>query len=100
MQVKLDDFTAVKKDIDVMVDDLLKQKDQEIKHKDMCLEELSTKERETAQAEREKEDTTAHLAELEQASKTLAEEIAALEKEISEMQTAMQRAGEDRELHN
>jgi len=41
-RVKLDAFTRVKKAIDDMVAQLLKEKEDEIKHKDWCVDEFNT----------------------------------------------------------
>ena len=41
MQVKLDAFEKVKQAFDDMVSALLKEKADEIKHKDLCVEELN-----------------------------------------------------------
>merc|ERR1711865_926213 len=44
MRVKLDAFTRVKKAIDDMVAQLTKEKEDEIKHKDFCVDEFNTNE--------------------------------------------------------
>ena len=46
-QVKLDAFTRVKKAIDDMIVQLLKEKEDEIKHKDFCTDDLNIKKVET-----------------------------------------------------
>merc|ERR1719335_2003495 len=45
VQARLDAFTKVKKSISDMVDKLIKEKEDEIKHKDFCIEELNNNER-------------------------------------------------------
>merc|ERR1719439_265368 len=47
VRVRLDAFTRVKKAIDDMVSQLLKEKEDEIKHKDFCVEEFNTNELQT-----------------------------------------------------
>ena len=42
VQVRLDAFTRVKKAIDDMIAQLLKEKEDEIKHKDFCVDEVNT----------------------------------------------------------
>merc|ERR1719515_583982 len=54
VRVRLDAFTRVKKAIDDMVAQLLKEKEDEIKHKDFCVEEFNTNELQTEKKEREK----------------------------------------------
>merc|ERR1719198_2389615 len=76
-KVKLDSFTRVKKAIDDMVAELMKQK-----------------------KERTKSDLEAKIDDLKMTIKTLTEEIDTLKSEISEMQVQLKRAGEDREKQN
>merc|ERR1712039_1075902 len=99
-QVKLDAFTRVKKAIDDMVAQLLKEKEDEIKHKDFCTDEFNTNQLQTEKKEREKKDLIAKIEDLEMTIKTLTEEIEKLKGEIAEMQVQLKRAGEDREKEN
>merc|ERR1719412_1096956 len=85
-QVKLDAFVRVKKAIDDMIAQLLREKDDEIKHKDFCVDELHTNELQTENKEREKSDLLAKIADLELTIKQLTEAIDALQAEIKEMQ--------------
>merc|ERR1712226_712824 len=55
-KVRLDAFTRVKKAIDDMVAQLLKEKEDEIKHKDFCVDEFNTNQLPPAKKEREKQD--------------------------------------------
>jgi len=100
VRVRLDAFTRVKKAIDDMVAQLLKEKEDEIKHKDFCVDEFNTNEMQTEKKDREKADLIAKIEDLELTIKTLTEEIDTLMSEISEMQVQMKRAGEDREKEN
>merc|ERR1712048_260456 len=99
-RVRLDAFTKVKKAIDDMVAQLLKEKADEIKHKDFCVEEFNTNQLQTEKKEREKKDLIALIEDLELTIKTLTSEIDTLKSEIAEMQVQMKRAGEDREKQN
>merc|ERR1719420_2007434 len=99
-KVRLDAFTRVKKAIDDMVAQLLKEKEDEIKHKDFCVDEFNTNELQTEKKDREKEDLIALIEDLELTIKTLTSEIDTLKSEVSEMQVQMKRAGEDREKQN
>merc|ERR1719164_153307 len=65
MRVRLDAFEKVKKAIDDMVAQLLKEKEDEIKHKDFCVEEFNTNQLQTEKKEREKQDLTAKIEDLE-----------------------------------
>jgi len=99
-KVKLDSFTRVKKAIDDMVAELMKQKEDEIKHKDFCTDEFNTNQLQTEKKERTKSDLEAKIEDLKMTIKTLTEEIDTLKSEISEMQVQLKRAGEDREKQN
>merc|ERR1712066_360574 len=89
-----------KKAIDDMIAELLKEKEDEIKHKDFCVEEFNTNELQTQKKEQEKADLIAKIEDLEMTIKALTEAIAKLKAEIAEMQVQMKRAGEDREKEN
>jgi len=99
-KVRLDAFTKVKKAIDDMVAQLLKEKEDEIKHKDFCVEEFNSNQLQTERKDREKEDLIAKIEDLELTIKTLSTEIDTLKSEVAEMQVQMKRAGEDREKEN
>ena len=99
-RVKLDAFTRVKKAIDDMVAQLLKEKADEIKHKDFCVDEFNTNQLQTEKKEREKKDLIALIADLEAQIDGLAKAIDTLKSEIAEMQVQLKRAGEDREKQN
>merc|ERR1719343_1758264 len=99
-KVRLDAFTRVKKAIDDMIAQLLKEKEDEIKHKDFCVDEFNTNQLQTEKKEREKKDLIAKIEDLEMTIKSLADAIAKLKAEIAEMQVQMKRAGEDREKEN
>merc|ERR1719161_139258 len=98
--VQLDAFTRVKKAIDDMVTQLLKEKEDEIKHKDFCTEEFNTNELQTEKKTRAKEDLAAKLEDLEMTIKQLTDAIDQLKAEVAELQVQLKRAGEDREKEN
>merc|ERR1719498_1687556 len=100
MRVRLDAFEKVKAAIDDMVSQLLKEKEDEIKHKDFCVEEFNTNQLQTEEKEREKSDLLAKIEDLEMTIKTLTADIDRLKSEISQAQVQMKRAGEDREKQN
>merc|ERR1719371_107490 len=98
--VRLDAFVRVKKAIDDMVAQLMKEKEDEIKHKDWCVDEMNTNERTTEMKNRDKDDLTAKIEDLTMTIETLTSEIETLKAEIAEMQVQLKRAGEDREKQN
>merc|ERR1719160_1893397 len=96
MKVRLDAFVRVKKAIDDMIAELLKQKEDEIKQKDFCVDGFNENERQTTEKidlETLIEDLTMKIDELHKAIETL-------KAEIGELQVQMKRAGEDREKAN
>jgi chromosome segregation ATPase len=95
--VRLDAFEKVKKAIDDMITALLKEKEDEIKHKDFCVDELNQNQLQTEEKLRQKSDTELLISELEAKIDKLAKEIEALKAEVSEMQVQLKRAGEDRD---
>merc|ERR1719375_1745603 len=99
-RAKLDAFAKVKKSIQDMVDNLVKEKEDEIKHKDFCVEELNNNERDIEMKERDKADKKAKIDDLEVTIDELSKAIEQLKVEVAEMQVQMKRAGEDREKEN
>merc|ERR1719240_1954188 len=100
VQVRLDAFKRVIQAIDDMIAELMKEKKDEIAHRDYCIENLNNNERNTERKDREKKDVLAKIDELTMTIDTLTKEIETLKSEISEMQLQLKRAGEDRELAN
>merc|ERR1719393_567095 len=100
VKVRLDAFTKVKKAIDDMVAQLLKDKEDEIKHRDFCIGGLNENEKETEKNEHEKKNVIQKIEDLTMTIEELGKAIEALKAEIAEMQVQMKRAGEDREKEN
>jgi len=98
--VRLDAFKKVGEAIQKMVDDLVKEKEDEIAFKDYCIDAMNTNEHETGVKNKEKEDLVASNEELAQEVSTLSDQIKGLQDSIAEMRLQMKRAGEDRELEN
>merc|ERR1712187_1035442 len=99
-KVRLDAFTRVKKAIDDMITQLLKEKADEIKHKDFCVDEFNKNQLETERTERTKDDLIAKIEDLTMTIDKLTKAIDTLKAEIAEMQVQLKRAGEDREKQN
>jgi hypothetical protein len=100
MKVKLDAFVRVKKAIDDMISQLMAEKNDEIKHKDFCVEEFNTNQVQTERKEAEKQDLLALIEDLQMTIKTLTGEIDTLKSEIAELELNLKRGGEDREKEN
>merc|ERR1719428_1128448 len=82
-QVRLDAFTKVKKMIDKMVAQLLKEKEDEIKHRDYCIENLNQNEKSTETSERDKSDVVMKIEDLSMTIEKLDKEIETLKAEIA-----------------
>merc|ERR1719353_406088 len=85
VRVRLDAFTRVKKAIDDMVAQLTKEKADEIKHKDFCVDEFNTNELQTEKKDRAKQDLSAKIEDLENTIKSLTDAINQLKSEVAEM---------------
>merc|ERR1719313_2706136 len=82
-QARLDAFAKVKKSISDMVDNLVKEKEDEIKHKDFCVEELNNNERDIEMKERDKADKKAKIDDLEVTIDQLSKAIEQLKVEVA-----------------
>jgi len=100
LSIRLDAFTKVKKAIDDMVAELMKQQADEVKLKDYCNEALNNNVRLTQDADRERKKLEATIEDLTMTIEGLTESITSLKAAIKEMQFQMVRAGEDREKEN
>merc|ERR1719439_529451 len=83
-----------------MVDKLVQEKEDEIKHRDFCIEELNNNERDTESKNRDKADLQAKIEDLTMTIDELTRAIEQLKAEVAELQVQMKRAGEDREKEN
>lgn len=99
-RIRLDAFTEVKKAIDDMIAQLTKEKKDEIKHKDYCIENLNENEKVTARKGREQKDVLEKIEDLSMTIDGLSKDVSALKAEVAEMQKEMKYAGEDREVAN
>merc|ERR1719181_799442 len=83
-----------------MISDLKKEKADDVKMKDFCIEALHKNEVAQEMKKRDIEQMEAKIADLTATIDALTKSIAALQAEIAEMQVQLKRAGEDRELEN
>jgi len=93
-------FDKVVKDIQVMVDKLVKEKDDEIELRDYCNNQFQQNRLGTEKGNRDKADLEAKVDDLAMTIKTLTQDIKDLTTAIKEAQVEMKRAGEDREKEN
>mmetsp|Transcript_146731 Transcript_146731/g.381380 ORF Transcript_146731/g.381380 Transcript_146731/m.381380 type:complete len:688 (+) Transcript_146731:72-2135(+) len=99
-RAQLDAFTKVKEEIDKMVVELNKQQQDEIEHRDWCIDELNKNNRSTEEQYDIKENLQAKIADLEKTIDYLTKEITATTKAVADMQEQMKRASENREGEN
>merc|ERR1719389_663556 len=97
---RLDAFTKVKKAVQDMIDQLVKEKEDEIKHKDFCVDEINANEKETQAKDQIKNTLEEKIADLAESIVSLKKLQASLKAEITELQVEIKRAGEDREKAN
>jgi len=98
--VELDAFTKVKAMIDKMTKTLKAQMADEVKKNDWCKASLQENEMDTMKTKDLKADLEAKAGQLESTIKTLSEEIEKAKADISNLQTELQRASEDRKKEN
>merc|ERR1719420_1952964 len=99
-RVRLDNFKKVTEEIDGMIADLKKEKDDDIKMKDFCIEALHKNEVATEMKKRDIEQLQSKVEELKAHIDELTKAIATLNSEVEEARIQLKRAGEDRELEN
>jgi len=98
--MRLDAFTKVKKAMDDMLAELKREQEDEFKHRDWCNKEIDSNEDSMADKKRHKEDVESTNEDLTNFLDKTKSEIETLKSTISELQTEMKRAGEDRAAEN
>jgi ABC-type phosphate transport system auxiliary subunit len=99
-RMRLDGFEKVIKEVDGMIADLKKEKDDDVKMKDFCIEALHKNEVATEMKKRDIEALQAKVEDLKAHIDELTKAIATLNSEVEETRIQVKRAGEDRELEN
>jgi len=97
---KEETFDEIKQSIQDMIDKLVKEKEDAISHKNFCVDELQSNERNQDIQRRAKADAEAKIAELESFIKRMNTEVAELNAQIAENRREMKRSQEDRERAN
>jgi len=98
--VQLDAFEKVKAAIDAMVVELGKQQQEEIQHRDWCIDETNKNNRSLAAAEDKKADLESEISDLTKTIEGLTKSIKEKKADIAEMQVEMKKASEIREAEN
>jgi hypothetical protein len=95
-----DAFDQVRQSIQDLVDKLVTEKEERIKHKDFCVDNIQKNEVDTENKERQRDDHKYKIDELASEITTLKKEITELKAEIAASFVSLKRAGEDREVQN
>merc|ERR1712224_624087 len=93
-------FTEVRKTIQDMIDKLMKEKDDDVKHKDYCIDSFNTNERDTANKYRERDHTVASIEDMTATITDLSNAIETLKAEVMELNVNLKRASDNREKAN
>jgi septal ring factor EnvC (AmiA/AmiB activator) len=100
VQVRLDAFTKVKAAMDRMLAELKAEQKAEYEKHEECKKELDVTEDKIKVGQNTKEDLDSKHAELVNLIETLTSEIAALNKEVADMEVSLKQAGEQRKTEN
>merc|ERR1719375_231919 len=100
IHARLDAFTKVKKSISDMIATLAKEQEDEVQHKDFCVDEINTNEKETQIKEQEKSTLESTITNLEEQIAKLKSTIVELKATIADLEIQLKRAGEDRNKAN
>jgi len=97
---RLDAFTKVKASINDMIAQLAKEQEEEVQHKDFCVDSINANEKETQVKEQKKGTLEVKIEDLTEFIDKMNKLIASLKAEIADLQIQLKRAGEDREAEN
>jgi hypothetical protein len=97
---KKDPFKKVIEAIDALAEKLKLEMEDEVKHRDFCVEEFHENQVDTEKKQAKLENLEAELNELAEHKKAVEETIANLKQDIADTQVEMQRAAEDRKAEN
>eukprot|EP00933_Yihiella_yeosuensis_P071395 TRINITY_DN795_c0_g2_i1.p1 TRINITY_DN795_c0_g2~~TRINITY_DN795_c0_g2_i1.p1 ORF type:complete len:661 (-),score=197.48 TRINITY_DN795_c0_g2_i1:156-2138(-) len=100
LAAKLDSFSRVKASIDEMIAALTKESQDEVKHKDWCVEELHQNQLSTDEGARTRTKLATKMENIKSDISEANSEIATLKGEVSEMQKQLKLAAQNREEEN
>jgi len=100
VNARVNGMDGVKKTISDMVEKLVQEKEDEIKHRDFCIEEIGQNERDTESKNRDKSDLEAEIDDLKMHIDELTRVIDELKAAIAEASLQLKHAGENREKAN
>jgi len=97
---RLDAFTKVKASISDMIAQLAKEQEEEVQHKDFCVDEINANEKETQIKEQKKGTLEVQIDDLTETIDKLGKLIMELKAKIADLQIQLKRAGEDKVKEN
>jgi hypothetical protein len=100
IHARLDAFTKVKASINDMIAALAKEQEEEVQHKDFCIDEINNNEKQTQAKEQKRDTLIIKIDDLAETIDKLGKLIEELKAKIVDLQTQLKRAGEDREREN
>jgi len=100
LSTQLDTFEKVKAEIDKLVSELGKQQEDEVAHRDWCIENQDTNVRDTAAAADKKSNLEARIVALKRSIADFKKDLKNAATEISDAQDQMKRRSENREAEN
>jgi len=100
LTLKDDVFAKIKVVIDDLIKNLESEQQDDVQQRDVCIDDLNTNEKETAEKVSLKDDAETRIEELTLTVEKLEEEVAAAQAEIAETQKEMKVASENREKEN
>jgi len=100
IKARVNGMDGVKKTISDMVDKLVQEKEDEIKHRDFCIKEIGQNERDTSSKNRDKDDLEAKIDDLKSRIEELTRAIDDLKAAIADASLQLKHAGENREKAN
>jgi len=100
VRARVNGMGGVKKTIQDMVEKLVQEKEDEIKHRDFCIEEIGQNERDTTSKNRDKGDLEAKIDDLNTRIEELTRAIDDLKAAIADASLQLKHAGENREKAN
>jgi DNA repair exonuclease SbcCD ATPase subunit len=100
IHARLDAFTKVKASIGSMIESLAKEQEEEVAHKDFCIDEINANEKETQAKDQKKNTLQIKVEDLTETIDKLGKLIEELKAKIADLQLQLKRAGEDREKEN
>jgi len=98
--VQLDSFEKVKAAIDDMVKELKKTMTDDVSHRDNCIEDLNTNEKDSLAKQREIDNLNTDIKDMTATIESLTKQTADLQAQVAEMQKQMTIASSDREAEN